>query len=78
LATLQAQIDAAFAPDHAAAVGCGRGCGATVLGHARGVGSGGRVVGVDVSQPMFAVAESRARAAEFTNVAVVVGRAESA
>jgi SAM-dependent methyltransferase len=85
----QEQIDAAFAPITAAAIasadprngeaaldiGCG--CGATVLGLARGVGSSGRVVGVDVSQPMLAVAESRVRAAELTNVTLLLSDASN-
>jgi SAM-dependent methyltransferase len=85
----QEQLDAAFAPITAAAiaaadprsgeaaldVGCG--CGATVLGLARGVGSGGRVVGVDVSQPMLAVAESRVRDAELTNVTLLLSDASN-
>jgi SAM-dependent methyltransferase len=85
----QEQLDAAFAPITAAAiasanprggeaaldVGCG--CGATVLGLARGVGSGGRVVGVDVSEPMLAVAESRVRAAGLTNVTLLLSDASS-
>jgi SAM-dependent methyltransferase len=88
-ATWQEKIDAAFAPITAAAiaaadprsgeaaldVGCG--CGATVLGLARGVGSGGRVVGVDVSQPMLAVAESRVRAAGLTNVELLLSDASN-
>lgn len=86
-ATLQGQIDAAFAPITAAAlvhaaplaaeavldVGCG--CGATLLGLSRDVGIGGRVVGVDVSQPMLAVAASRVREAELANVELVLADA---
>jgi SAM-dependent methyltransferase len=69
--TLQTRMDALFAPltevalDHAAPVpgehvldiGCG--CGATVLALAGRVGSGGKVLGVDISAPMLARAEQR-------------------
>ncbi len=71
-ATLQARIDAAFAPVTAAAlavaapaagtgvldVGCG--AGASVLALAEAVGPSGRVLGVDVSRPLLEVAERRA------------------
>jgi SAM-dependent methyltransferase len=88
-ATWQERLDAMFAPITAAAValaapqageavldvGCG--CGETSLELARAVGSGGRVVGVDVSEPMLAVANSRVRAAQLDNVAFVSEDASS-
>ena len=70
-ARLQERLDAFFAPisaaavaaaapragDHVLDIGCG--CGATVLALAEGVGSLGRVTGVDISGPMLAVAGRR-------------------
>jgi SAM-dependent methyltransferase len=55
---------AALAPregERLADIGCG--CGATTLELARRVGSGGGVLGVDISAPMLAVARERAKAA---------------
>lgn len=80
-AALQGDIDAVFAPltrtalDRAGAapgervvdVGCG--CGTTSLELARRVLPGGAVLGVDVSEPMLAVALRRARAAALTGLA---------
>jgi SAM-dependent methyltransferase len=47
-------------------IGCG--CGGSSLELAGAIGATGSVVGVDVSRPMLAVAEERARAAGFGNV----------
>ena len=47
-------------------VGCG--CGATTLDFARAVGRTGRVVALDISGPMLAEAETRAKAAGVGNV----------
>jgi SAM-dependent methyltransferase len=47
-------------------VGCG--CGASTLELARAVGPAGRVTALDISGPMLAEAEARARAAGFANV----------
>lgn len=47
-------------------VGCG--CGAPTLDFARAVAPGGQVVGMDISGPMLAEAEARARAAGIANV----------
>jgi len=57
-------------------VGCG--CGATTLALAEAVGSDGRVVGLDISAPMLARAEERARDAGLTNVSFVNADAQSA
>jgi SAM-dependent methyltransferase len=76
----QAAIDAHLAPIGARAleraaprpgeavldVGCG--CGATALALAERVGPSGRVVGVDISAPMLARAQERARAAGLRNL----------
>lgn len=47
-------------------VGCG--CGATTLEFARAVGASGRVAALDISGPMLAEGEARARAAGIANV----------
>jgi SAM-dependent methyltransferase len=52
-------------------VGCG--CGATTIELARGVGPSGRVVGLDISAPMLAVARERLR--EFAHAACLLGDA---
>ena len=56
-------------------VGCG--CGATVLELARRVGPDGRVLGVDVSEPMAARAQERIAAAGFGNAEVKVSDAST-
>jgi SAM-dependent methyltransferase len=48
-------------------IGCG--CGAPTLEIARAVGPAGHVVGLDISAPMLAEGERRARASGITNVA---------
>jgi SAM-dependent methyltransferase len=55
-------------------VGCG--CGATTLELARRVAPTGAVVGIDISMPMLARAEERARAADVTNVRFTLGDAQ--
>ena len=52
-------------------VGCG--CGATTIEFARAAGPAGRVVGVDLSKPMLAMAEERLRG--FPNTAFLSGDA---
>jgi ubiquinone/menaquinone biosynthesis C-methylase UbiE len=52
-------------------VGCG--CGATTLHAAGAVGDRGRATGIDLSEPMLAVARDRADRARLTNVAFVQG-----
>jgi SAM-dependent methyltransferase len=52
-------------------VGCG--CGATTIELARAVGPSGRIVGIDVSRPMLALAVERLR--EFANTTCLVGDA---
>jgi SAM-dependent methyltransferase len=52
-------------------VGCG--CGATTIALARAVGPSGRVVGVDISQPMLALARERLH--EFTHATCLLGDA---
>lgn len=76
----QAHTDAILAPVSAALlafaapragervldVGCG--CGAVTLELARAVGSGGRVAALDISAPMLAEGQRRAKAADIGNV----------
>src|SRR5947209_10321031 len=52
-------------------VGCG--CGATTIELARAVGPAGRVVGIDLSGPMVALATERLRV--FANATVLLGDA---
>ena len=54
-------------------VGCG--CGATTLELARAVGPAGRVIGLDISEPMLGVAKERLRA--FDNTTCILGDAGS-
>lgn len=65
----------AFAEPRAASVvldvGCG--CGATTIEFARAAGPSGRVVGIDISQPMLARAQERLR--EFANTTFLLGDA---
>lgn len=86
---LQDRLDAMFVPLTALAleaaepasgervvdVGCG--CGATVLELARRVGPEGRVLGVDVSEPMAARARDRIAAAGLGNAQVLVSDAST-
>jgi SAM-dependent methyltransferase len=55
-------------------VGCG--CGQTTLELARRVGPGGEVLGLDISQPMLAVARGRAATAGAKHVRFVEGDAQ--
>jgi SAM-dependent methyltransferase len=85
--TLQERLDAVLAPvaelglaraapqpgEHALDIGCG--CGATTIELAARVGQQGRVLGVDVSEPMVARARARLEAEERRNAAVVLGDA---
>src|SRR5215467_10509613 len=52
-------------------VGCG--CGATTIELARAVGPSGRVVGIDISEPMLSRAKERLR--EFANTTCLLGDA---
>ena len=56
-------------------VGCG--CGDTSIELARMVGAAGRVLGVDVSQPMLAVARSRGALANCAHLAFRDGEAHA-
>jgi len=87
--TLQDRIDTLFssltdvavgqaAPlpgERALDIGCG--CGATVLKLADSVGPEGRVLGVDVSEPMVSRARARLEENEHRNAAVTLGDASS-
>jgi SAM-dependent methyltransferase len=80
---LQTRLDRLFRPltqeafqhaapqpgEHAIDIGCG--CGATVLELAHRVGPGGRVLGVDISEPMLDLARKRAAEAGYTHAALV-------
>ena len=55
-------------------VGCG--CGATTIELARAVGPAGRVIGLDLSEPMLGLARERLR--EFSHASCVLGDASAA
>ena len=86
-ARLQARLDALFEPISDAAVAAaavkpgervldvGCGCGATVLALAKAVGPGGRVTGVDISEPMLEVARRRLIEADAAQVDVLLADA---
>ncbi|HEV7386163.1 MAG TPA: methyltransferase domain-containing protein [Phenylobacterium sp.] len=77
IAPLGAAAMAALAPkpgDRIIDIGCG--CGQTVLALAEAVGLQGRVLGVDISEPMLAVARRRADAAGATAVQFLEGDAQ--
>jgi SAM-dependent methyltransferase len=80
---LQSRLDRLFQPltevvlehaapqpgEHAIDIGCG--CGATVLELARRVGTGGHVLGIDISAPMLNLARQRATEAGYSQTALV-------
>jgi SAM-dependent methyltransferase len=82
--TFQERLDAVFEPltivaldaaapavtEHVIDIGCG--CGATVLALASRVGRTGRVLGLDVSQPMAGRARERIASAGLENAQIVV------
>ncbi len=61
-------LDAAEVPPGGSVLDVGCGCGATSLELARRVGPGGRVLGVDLSEPMLARARERAAEADLPQV----------
>jgi SAM-dependent methyltransferase len=80
---LQTRLDRLFQPltevalDHAApqpgerAIDIGCGCGATVLELARRVGTGGHVLGIDISAPMLNLARRRATEAGYSQATLI-------
>jgi SAM-dependent methyltransferase len=86
-ATFNEQLDRTFAPLSGAGLRCanvgpgqalldiGSGCGATLLDLAEAVGPAGTVTGVDVSPPMLALAEQRARSRGLGNVRCILADA---
>ncbi len=80
---LQTRLDRLFQPltevalEHAApqpgerAIDIGCGCGATVLELARRVGTGGHVLGVDISAPMLNLARRRATEAGYSQATLI-------
>ncbi len=73
-----AALDAAGARPGERVIDIGCGCGDTALELARRVGSGGEVLGVDVSRPMLEVARMRAREAALPGLSFAEGDASSA
>jgi SAM-dependent methyltransferase len=72
-----AVVDAARLRSGASVLDVGTGCGATSLEVAKRVGSGGRVVGVDISVPMLARARQRAEEAGVGHVRFELGDAQT-
>jgi SAM-dependent methyltransferase len=75
LTTLALEAAAPAPGESVVDVGCG--CGATVLELARRVGPDGRVLGVDVSEPMAGRARERITAARLGNAQVLVSDAST-
>jgi SAM-dependent methyltransferase len=73
LTALALDAAAPVAGEHAIDIGCG--CGATVLALADRLGPTGRVLGLDVSEPMTARARKRIAAAGLSNAQVIVSDA---
>jgi len=71
---VDALIDAARLEPHHAVLDVGCGCGVTTLSAARRART---AVGVDISEPLLAVAGERAQAASITNVEFVVADAQT-
>lgn len=69
-------IDAAEASPGNAVLDVGCGCGTSTLELSSRVGARGRVVGIDVSEPMLECARERARQAGAANVTFVCGDAQ--
>lgn len=70
-------LEFAAAPPGDAVLDIGCGCGGSSLELAGAIGATGSVVGVDVSRPMLAAAEERARAAGLGNVRFLLADAAS-
>ena len=74
----QAALRAAAAQPGERVLDIGSGCGSSSLALAQAVGPRGRVLGVDVSQPMLAVARQRAASADAAQLSFVEADASTA
>ncbi|UCI07645.1 class I SAM-dependent methyltransferase [Mesorhizobium sp. B1-1-8] len=70
-------VDAGYPGEGGNVLDIGCGAGATTLAMARRVGNDGRCVGIDISQPLVALATERARVQEVANASFKVGDAQA-
>lgn len=70
-------VDAGYPGEGSNVLDIGCGAGATTLAMARRIGDGGRCVGLDISQPLVALAAERARVGEVANASFEVGDAQA-
>jgi SAM-dependent methyltransferase len=70
-------VDAGYPGEGGSVLDIGCGAGATTLAMARRVGSSGRCVGLDISEPLVALARKRAHAEGAANVEFVAGDAQT-
>ncbi|MBZ9907846.1 class I SAM-dependent methyltransferase [Mesorhizobium sp. BR115XR7A] len=70
-------VDAGYPGEGGNVLDIGCGAGATTLAMARRVGNNGRCVGLDISQPLIALATERTQAEEVANASFEVGDAQT-
>ena len=70
-------VDAGYPGEGGSVLDIGCGAGATTLAMARRVGNSGRCVGVDISEPLVALATARARAEGMANAEFVAADAQT-
>ncbi|AGB42652.1 methylase involved in ubiquinone/menaquinone biosynthesis [Mesorhizobium australicum WSM2073] len=70
-------VDAGYPREGGNVLDIGCGAGATTLAMARRVGNNGRCVGLDISQPLVALATERTQAEEVANASFEVGDAQT-
>ncbi|TPL75694.1 class I SAM-dependent methyltransferase [Mesorhizobium sp. B2-3-15] len=70
-------VDAGYPGEGGNVLDIGCGAGATTLAMARRVGNNGRCVGLDISQPLVALATERTQAEEVANASFEVGDAQT-
>ncbi|WP_244734347.1 class I SAM-dependent methyltransferase [Mesorhizobium sp. 113-1-2] len=70
-------VDAGYPGEGGNVLDVGCGAGATTLAMARRVGKGGNCVGLDISQPLVALATERARVEDVANASFEVGDAQA-
>ncbi|TPJ16680.1 class I SAM-dependent methyltransferase [Mesorhizobium sp. B2-7-3] len=70
-------VDAGYPGEAGNVLDIGCGAGATTLAMARRVGNNGRCVGLDISQPLIALATERTQAEEVANASFEVGDAQT-
>jgi len=70
-------VDAAFPGEGSSVLDIGCGSGATTLAMARRIGKAGRCVGLDISEPLVALAKTRVRADGTANAEFTAGDAQT-